>query len=76
MNLEKEKLRIIKWVTTLKDDTSIERLKMLKENYNKQDWWGEIADDKKNAIDKGLSDVKAGRVKPHKDAKKLYEKWL
>lgn len=26
---EKDKLEIIKWVTTLKDDTSIERLKML-----------------------------------------------
>ncbi|MDZ7649697.1 MAG: hypothetical protein U5K54_22540 [Cytophagales bacterium] len=32
VNLEKDKLEIIKWVTTLKDETSIERLKMLKDS--------------------------------------------
>jgi predicted transcriptional regulator len=40
------------------------------------DWWNEITDEEKLAIDKGLADIKAGRVKPHKEAKKLYEKWL
>ena len=40
------------------------------------DWWDEIADEEKAAIDKGLEDIKAGRVKPHKEAKKLYAKWL
>lgn len=29
-SIEKEKLEIIKWVTTLKDETSIERLKNAK----------------------------------------------
>lgn len=76
MNREKEKLEIIKWVRTLRDDTSIERLKMLRDSHRKLDWWNEIADDEKNSIDKGLADIKAGRVKPHKDARKLYEKWL
>ena len=28
------------------------------------------------AIDKGLLDIKAGRVKSHKEAKKMYAKWL
>lgn len=76
LNLEKEKLEIIKWVTGLKDTTAIERLKMLKENPRKLDWWREITNEEKTAIDKGLADIKAGRVKPHKEAKKLYEKWL
>ena len=76
LNIEQEKLEIIKWVTTLKDETSIERLKMLRENPNKTDWWNEISDEEKNAIDKGLEDIKAGRVKPHKEVKKIYEKWL
>ena len=75
-NLEKEKLEIIKWVTTIKDDTSIERLKMLRDNPKKLDWWDEITREEKNAIDKGLADIKAGRVKPHKEVRKLYEKWL
>ena len=76
MNIEKDKLEIIKWVTTLKDETSIERLKMLKDSRSKTDWWDQISDEEKNAIDKGLADIKAGRLKPHKEVKKLYEKWL
>ncbi len=76
LNIEKEKLEIIKWVTNLKDNTAIERLRMLRANPRKLDWWNEITDEEKTAIDKGLADIKAGRVKPHKEAKKLYEKWL
>ena len=76
VNLEKEKLEIIKWVTGLKDNTAMEKLRMLRENPKKLDWWNEITDEEKTAIDKGLADIKAGRVKPHKEVKKLYEKWL
>jgi predicted P-loop ATPase/GTPase len=76
LNVEKEKLEIIKWVTGLKDNTAIERLKMLREKPKKTDWWDEITDEERAAIDKGLEDIKAGRVKPHREAKKLYEKWL
>lgn len=76
VNLEKEKLEIIKWVTGLKDNTAIEKLRMLRKNSKKLDWWNEITDEEKTAIDKGLADIKAGRVKLHKEAKKLYEKWL
>lgn len=75
-SIEKEKLEIIKWVTTLKDETSIERLKMLREIKPQKDWWNEISESEKIAIDKGLEDIKAGRVKSHKEVKKLYEKWL
>ncbi len=76
LNMEREKLEIIKWVTSLKDDTAIELLRMLRAKPRKLDWWNEITDEEKSAIDKGLADIKAGRVKPHKEAKKLYEKWL
>ena len=76
LNVEKEKLEIIKWVTGLKDTDAIEKLKMLRDNPRKLDWWNEITDEEKTAIDKGIEDIKAKRVKPHKEAKKLYEKWL
>ena len=76
INIEKDKLEIIKWVTTLKDEASIERLKMLKDSRLKTDWWDQVSDEEISAIDKGLADLKAGRIKPHKEVKKLYEKWL
>ena len=76
LNVEKEKLEIIKWVTGLKDETALERLRMLRKRPGKLDWWNEITDEEKYSIDKGIADIKSGRVKPHKEAKKLYEKWL
>jgi len=75
-NVEKEKLDIIKWVTGLKDRDAIEKLRMLRDSPKKLDWWNEITDEEKSAIDKGIEDIRAGRVKPHKEAKKLYAKWL
>jgi hypothetical protein len=76
LNVEKEKLEIIKWVTNLKDESSIEKLRMLRDSPKKTDWWNEITAEERAAIDRGLGDIKSGKVKPHKEAKKLYEKWL
>lgn len=76
INVEKEKLEIIKWVTTIKDESSIAKLKMLKDKVKSSDWWHEITSEEKAAIEKGIEDSKAGRVKPHKEVRKLYEKWL
>ena len=76
MNVEREKLEIIKWVTGLKDNTAIERLRMLRDMPKKTDWWDEITDEERAAVDKGLADIKAGRIRPHREVKKLYEKWL
>lgn len=76
LNVEKEKLEIIKWVTELKDNTAIERLRMMRKSPKMTDWWDEIADEERAAIDKGLEDIKTGRIKPHRQAKKLYGKWL
>ncbi len=75
-DIEKEKLAIIEWVKGLKDDSSIEKLNFLRKNDKKLDWWDEISEEERAAIDKGLEDVKAGRVVPHVEVKKLYEKWL
>lgn len=74
--IDKDKLDIIHWVTTLDDETSLERLKMLKNSRSIQDWWDLISEEEKNAVDRGLADIKAGKLKSHKEVKKLYEKWL
>jgi hypothetical protein len=76
LTVEKEKLEIIKWVTGLKDDSTIGKLKMLRKKPGNTDWWIEVTEEEKIAIDKGLADIRSGRVTPHKEAKKLYEKWL
>lgn len=75
-NIDTEKLEIIKWITSLKDDHSIERIKLLKNHSKLTDWWDEISQEERAAIDKGLEDIKKGRVRPHSEVKKLYAKWL
>jgi len=53
LNMEREKLEIIKWVTSLKDDTAIERLRMLRAKPRKLDWWNEITDEENRQLTKG-----------------------
>lgn len=76
MNLDSEKLKIIDWITNLKDESIIARIKLLKDHPNETDWWDEISDAEKASIERGLEDIKAGRVVDHSEVKKIYEKWL
>ena len=41
-----------------------------------KDWWNEASDGEKTSIELGLSDAEKGKLKPHSEAKKIYEKWL
>lgn len=72
---EAAKLEIIQWVAMLQDDSILERLQLIKNN-PEGDWWDEISEAEKDTIDKGLNDIKEGKLKTHIEAKKLYEKWL
>ena len=66
LTLEKEKLALIKWVTSLKDETAIENLKMLRDKTTPKNWWNEITEEEQVIIDNGLANAKAGRIKSHK----------
>nr|MBS0037236.1 hypothetical protein [Saprospiraceae bacterium] len=77
MNIKAEKLRLIEWLLNVEDQSVIEKLKWLKENKTDvDDWWDEISDAERTSIDRGLEDLKNGRVTPHEKVKKKYEKWL
>ena len=41
-----------------------------------EDWYDELSDDAKASIEKGLDDVKNGRVVSHEVVMKKYKKWL
>jgi hypothetical protein len=51
VHLDKDRLEIIKWVTTLRDRVVLDMLKRLKENPKKIDWWNGISEDEKKAIE-------------------------
>lgn len=77
MNIQTEKLKLIEWLAGVTDQTLIERIKFLKETQStKTDWWEEISEAEKAAINQGLEDAQNGRVTAHEEARKRYEKWL
>jgi hypothetical protein len=77
MNTSAEKVDIIQWIAGLKDQSILEQLKMMKDQTIKNaDWWDNISIEERQSIERGLEDSKNGRVTPHTEVRKRYEKWL
>ncbi len=74
-NLQNIKLEIIQWLLTLEDTTLIERIKEIQTESNK-DWWNSISDKEKESIRQGIKEADNGNIKPHSQARTIYEKWL
>ena len=70
-----EKLELIQWLSTLEDTSIIKKLVQFRKEETK-DWWNSISDEEKKSIEKGISEADQNDVKPHSEARKLYEKWL
>lgn len=72
--LEKDKIEIIKWVAGLKGGVAMERLKLLKKNPKKIDWWDQISADEQSAIAKDEDKVFGEILKKSKRSGRLNEK--
>ena len=75
INIETKKLALIQWLTSLNDVSMIDKIMELKQE-EKKDWWNEISDEEKESIEKRLSDAESGKLTPHSEIIKKYEKWL
>ena len=75
ISLQETKIELIQWLTTLEDSSLLQKIQELRKADSK-DWWDEITTEEKKSIEKGIADSKAGRVRPHSEARKVYEKWL
>ncbi len=75
MNIQAEKLELIRWLTSVNDVSIIEKIKSFRLKSSK-DWWNEISEAEKQAIEQGLKDAEEGKLIPHDEVKKKYEKWL
>jgi len=63
------KLELIEWLTKLKDDNTIQFLKIIKDTDSNEDWWNELSDEQKQGIQRGLKDIEKGRVVPHDEVR-------
>lgn len=75
INIQNKKIELIQWLSTLNDESMIEKLIKLREK-EKSDWWNELSKAEKESIEKGLLDAENGKLITHSTAKKAYEKWL
>ena len=73
MDIQNEKLKLMEWLSSLTDQSIIEKIKMFKENFTSgTDWWETISDAERKSIERGLSDIEEGRTESHADVMKKY----
>lgn len=75
VSLENKKNELIQWLSTLNDQSLIDKLMKLREK-EKTDWWNEISIDEKKSIETGIQDADNGKLTSHSSVKDMYEKWL
>tara|TARA_R110001583_G_scaffold190362_1_gene354541 strand:+ start:2355 stop:2588 length:234 start_codon:yes stop_codon:yes gene_type:complete len=75
INLQNKKIELIQWLSTLDDQSLIDKLIKLRKK-EKTDWWNEISTDEQKSIEKGIQDADNGKLTSHSNVKKIYEKWL
>ena len=73
-NIQERKLELIQWVSVIDDVSLLDKLTNLRDQ-SISDWWDEISDSERESISKGLADADAGNVRPHSEARAIYEKW-
>lgn len=72
-NIEGLKLELIQWLSVIEDASILDKLADLKRQ-SARDWWDDISQTEKDSISKGIEEADAGRLRPHSDARAIYEK--
>jgi predicted transcriptional regulator len=69
------KLELIQWILNLDDADVLHSIKDL-QSANQTDWWEDLNEEQKASIKTGLDDLEAGKVHPHSEVTKLFDRWL
>ena len=78
MNAYAEKIEIIQWIAGLDDKATLRQLRKIKEQSDiKLHEVNDLISEKEyESIQRGIDDSTNGRVTPHSEVRKKYEKWL
>jgi predicted transcriptional regulator len=74
MDIQAEKLNLIKWITEIQEPSVIEQFIALK-NDQQADWWESLDKEEKAEIEAGLSQADNGEVFSHEEVMSKYQKW-
>lgn len=58
------------------DEKTIRMVYAMLEVDSEKDWWDDLSADAKKSIERGLDDIKKGKVTSHEEVIKKYKKWL
>lgn len=76
LQIQNKKLELIQWLSTIEDLKFLEKISDLISSEKKKDWWNEISEVQKKAIEKGIEQADAGKLNPHSKAREIYGKRL
>lgn len=74
-DIQDKKIELIQWLTTLEDDSVIQKIVELRKNETK-DWYNSVSDAEKASIHLGINDSENGLLNSNSKAKDIYGKWL
>lgn len=74
MNLQAEKLEIVRMLLNTNDKALIREVKALFKS-READWWDEMDGQQKQVIQEGLDQADHGQTVPHEEAVKMFGKW-
>lgn len=69
MDIQSVKIDLIRWLTELKDIKILEQLNDIKQSQSK-DWWDEISEEERQAIEEGIAQADHGELIPHDEVMK------
>ena len=75
MDIQAEKLSLIKWLTDIEEPKVLQKLIAFK-NDQQTDWWDLIDDEERAEIQEGLAEADRGEGIPYQDFIAGYDKWL
>jgi uncharacterized protein HemY len=75
MNIQSEKIELVKRLLDTNDEAVLQQIKDVFENLDK-DFWNELPDHVKQGIARAKKQVNEGLLTPHDEVMKKYDKYL
>ena len=75
VDIQNAKIDLIQWLISIEDSSTIQKIIELR-NSEKENCNTKSSDAEKKSVELGIIDADNGKLKPHSEAKKIYEKWL
>ena len=76
MNLQAKKLELVQLILNTEKKAVLEKVEALLKNEKDGDWWDELSEAERRAIEEGIAEADRGELIPHEEVmKELKEKY-